>query len=191
MQVIFEGGGNAKISAAAAQGPEQIRVVLLTGMSKLAVRTDDVDADQVVDAEPETAHQQPDSPAERETRDTGVADGAERRGETEGLRRAIQFPEQHAALCVRSALLRIDADFLHRAHVDHQAALRHGVARHTVTAGVHAGEQLVRAGEVHRVDDVLRIGAAHDERRVSVEGRIPDATRGVIAFIGRQQQRPM
>jgi hypothetical protein len=55
--LVLEGRRDAEVAAAAAQGPEQVLVVLGAGHHDLAVGGDDLDGQQVVDGEAVLAHQ--------------------------------------------------------------------------------------------------------------------------------------
>ena len=56
-----------------------------------------------------------------------------------------------------------------------------------VATGPHRSEQLVLTPKIHRLLDVGRARAARDQRRLLVEGRVPEAARAVIVGVVRQQ----
>ena len=83
---------------------------------------------------------------------------------------------------------RIDAHAVHLRQVDHQALLAHRLAGEAVAAAAHRQQQLVRRRELHRLHDVGGAAAARDQRRMAIEGAVPDAPRGVVAGAVAQQQ---
>ena len=55
-------------------------------------------------------------------------------------------------------------------------------------SGTHRGQQPPLASQVHRVDDVSRARALHDQPRTTIYQPILDNTRLVIAVILRRQE---
>src|SRR5581483_7150534 len=49
MQLVFEGGDNSEVSAPAANGPEQVRLLVPAGPQDFAVRSDKVDGSEIVE----------------------------------------------------------------------------------------------------------------------------------------------
>ena len=74
VQGELEGGDHAEVAAAAADGPEQVRVLTGRGPPHPAVGGDHLGRDQVVDAEPVFAGQPAHAAAQREPGHAGVAD---------------------------------------------------------------------------------------------------------------------
>jgi hypothetical protein len=48
MKVVFETGGDPEVSAATADGPEQVWLLLLAGPQKLAISSDEFDGPQII-----------------------------------------------------------------------------------------------------------------------------------------------
>ena len=91
MQAVFERRDNTEIAAAAAQRPEQIRIVGRAGRAELAIGGDHLGGDQVVHGRAVLAHQPAQTAAEGKARDAGIGDGASGGGEAMGLRRLVEF----------------------------------------------------------------------------------------------------
>ena len=85
MEVELELRHDAEVAAAAAQPPQQLRVLGLAGVDEPPVRGDDVGGDQVVAREAELAHRPADAAAEREPGDAGA------RHEPAGRREAVRL----------------------------------------------------------------------------------------------------
>jgi hypothetical protein len=120
------------------------------------VRCHDVHRKQIVDGKAEFASEPALSAAERQARNAGGRDSADRRRETEGLRLAIEVGPEHARLRSDDARDRVDADALHARQVDHQTAIADRLASNAVTAAFYRDEQTMLASELHRRDDVGR-----------------------------------
>ena len=103
MQAELELGDDAEVPAAAAEAPEEIRVLVGARAHELAVGGDDVGREQVVDREAVLALQPADPAAEREPGDAGVRDDSAGRREPERLRLVVELAPEHAGLNSRRA----------------------------------------------------------------------------------------
>ena len=103
-----ERGDDPEVAAAAAERPEQVGVRVGRRRAHLAVGAHDLRLDDVVARQAVLAAQPAVAAAERQARDAGVGDDAAGRGETEGLRLAVDVGPERAALDVRDASLGVD-----------------------------------------------------------------------------------
>ncbi len=71
---------HTEVATTAAQGPEQVRMLVLVGGDQAAIREDDVGLQQVIDRQPVLARQVAGATAEREASNPGGGDDAERHG---------------------------------------------------------------------------------------------------------------
>jgi hypothetical protein len=117
-----------------------------------------------------------------------MADDPASRGEPELLSRAVEFCPEDAARRSCSSRRRVDSDRLHEREIDHQPAVAHGVAGDGVTTSAYRDEQVVLTGKAHSLYDVVSTRTAGDERRMPVDGAVPDAARFVVAFLVRPQE---
>src|SRR5207253_2944237 len=120
----------------------------------------------------------------REACHAGVRDGADRRGEPEREGFAVEFSEERARLDPRQLRDRIDLDGAHSREVDDEAAVATRLTRHAVTARAHRGEEAPGAAEAHRAPHVRRTRAAHDERGMAIERRVPEPAGARVVGMG-------
>ncbi len=92
-------------------------------MQDLAVCCYDLDRQQVVAGETVPAHQATHSAAQRQSRDTRIRCGTERRREPDVLHLAIELTQQGATASPSHFALRVDLDVLHPGQIDHQPAV--------------------------------------------------------------------
>ncbi len=177
MQTVLEGGYDAEIAAAAAQRPEQIRVVGGTRLPEHAVRGDHIGRDQVVDGEPVFAHQPAQPAAERQTGDARAGDGASGGGKSEHLCLAVQLPPEHTALGSHRSTLRVHANALHWRQVDDEAAVVGTVARRAVATAADRDSETMNTRKVHRALHIGNTGAAGNQRRPPIDVPVPHAAR--------------
>jgi hypothetical protein len=90
VEAELELGDDAEVAAAAADCPEQVRVLIRGSPLDQSVRGYHLGRQEVVDAQPGLARQPSHAATEREPGDTGVADMAGGHREAVGLRRGIQ-----------------------------------------------------------------------------------------------------
>ena len=146
VQLVLEGGDDAEVAAAAADGPEEIGMLGRAGVNRVAVREDEIGAEQVVDRHAVTPAEPPEAAAQRESGDAGVTDRASRRCEPERLRGFVEVRPARARFGSRGALHRIDLHGLHLSEVDHDAVVTRRLAGHVVTTAPHGNRHVaVRA----------------------------------------------
>ena len=184
-ELELELGDDAEVAAAAAQAPEQVRVLLVGRSHDLALRRHDARGTQAVDREAVAAHDPADPAAEREAGDAGVRHVAV--GDRQAVRpgRPRNVAEQRAAADARAAGLRVDLDAVHRRQVDGHPAVRHRVALHAVPAAAHGDLHSLVAGAQQRLGDLRVRAGPGDGRRAVVDRAVPEGARRVVALVLR------
>ena len=180
MQPVFERGDDAEVAAATAQGPEQIGMLVGADAQHLSLGGHQFEGHDIVAGEAVFPCEPADTAAERQACNAGLRDHARRHRQTENVRLAIQFAEQHARLDAGAACCGIDVNALHAGQVDDDAAVAQGAAAHVVTTAAYRDEQSVFAREAHRGDDVRQSRASGDEPRTLVDAGVPDPPRGLV-----------
>src|SRR5439155_8491880 len=138
-------GHDAEVAATATEGPEEILVLLLAGHHGPAVGGDDVDREQVVEREAEAAGEVADAAAERESGDARGRNDSAGRGQPEGIGGVIEVAPRAAALGADRLRVRVDADALHRRHVDDDALVVGAEAGNAVAAATDGQVESVLA----------------------------------------------
>ena len=161
-------------SAAAARGPEQVRVLVVTCRHDLAVSRHDARGAEVVYGRAEPARQPPDSAAQREARHTRVSDDPGRCCAAESLGRRVEVPEECTCLDARDPRERIDVRPAHRREVDDHAVVAHRVAGDAVASAAHGHLEIALAREPQRGHDVVGVAAACDHSRPPVDRSVRD-----------------
>ena len=150
----LERGDDPEVSAAAAQGPEQLRVAGLAGGDDLAGRSHDLGRTQVVAGQPEPALQHPHPAVQRQAADAGLGDLAGRYGQPEQLGLVVEVGQGGAALHPDALAGRVDLDAAHQGQVDQQAVVAGAVPGDTVAAAAYRHRQARGPGEPHAPNDV-------------------------------------
>lgn len=134
VQLELEVGDDTEVSAAAADRPEEIGVLVLGGPQDAPVGHDDLRRDQVVHREAALPGQPAHPAPEGEPADAGVADHPHRHGQAVRLGGGVEVGDQGAALGAGASGLRVDDHPVEPAQVDHQPVVAHGVPGHAVRA---------------------------------------------------------
>ena len=162
VEVELELGDDAEVAAAAAQRPEEVRVLVFARANDLALGGHQLERAQAVDREPVATHHPADAAAEREPADAGVGDVAE--GDRQRVRRHRRLGdvvEQRAAAHASDPRIGIDHDRVHRREVDGHSAVGHRMAGDAVAAAADRDLEVgVAGGEDRRSDVVLAFAAA-------------------------------
>ena len=174
MQPELERGDDAEVAPAAADRPEQVGVPVVRRTQHPAVGGDHFGGGQVVDGQAELARQPPHAAAQRQPPDAGMADQPGRDGQPMGLGSGVQVSQQRPAADPCAPGSRVDRHCVELAQVDHDAVVADGRARAVVSAAAYGYLQLVLAGEAKRLDHVRRRRTAGDQRRTTIDSRVPD-----------------
>src|SRR5215211_7208595 len=105
-------------------------MLIVTGHQKVAVGSNHVAGQEIVDTEPESPHQVADPAAQSQSTDAGVSDDATGYGESERLALVIKVAPQGTALSSHRSGQRIHSNAGHLGQVDHQTAITHRMPRH-------------------------------------------------------------
>ncbi len=146
----------------------------------------ELDRAKAVDRQPEPSLEPADAATERQPGDARVADDPDRADEPMLLRRDVERAEERPAAGPSESPLRVDADGVHPSEVDDEAAVGRRVPDRAVTAAADRDLEVDLAAEANGGHDVVDVGGPDDDRRPSIEHRVPDASRIVVAGgIGR------
>src|SRR5439155_19145557 len=179
---------NAEVRAGATKAPEEIWVVFIAHVAQRAIRGHEFNREQVVDREAVLSLKAAHAASEREPRDAGVPDDADRTREAVLLRGAVELLEKSAALDSRGPPRWIYFNRPHARQIDDHAAVARREAGDAVAPAADRNDEIVLAGEADRCDDVLDTSAPRDERRMAVGHRVPDDAAGVVLAIARLDQ---
>nr|WP_244439375.1 hypothetical protein [Azospirillum baldaniorum] len=178
-----------KLAAAAADGPEEVGVLVGAGAQELPVCGDHVGGQQIVHRQPVFAGQPAEPAAQRQPGDAGGRVDADRHGQPESLGLPVQVAQRGAGGHPRGPADGVDMDEAQGAEVDQQPPIAQGIAGDVVTAAAHGDQQPVLPREAHRLHDVRGTGAAGDQAGPAVDHGVPDRPGFVIARRLRGQQR--
>ena len=183
-----EAGDHAEIAAAAAQRPEEIRILRRAGGDETAVRQHHVGLEQIVDGQPVLPGQVAGAAAERQASDAGGRDDAEGNRQAEGMRRVVDVPRRAARLDANGAVRRVDPHPFHHRQVDDQPVVDAAQAGAVVAAAADGDEKTVVAAEIHRGDHVGDIDALRDEQRPLVDHAVVERASLVVVRIAPRDQ---
>ncbi len=106
------------------------------------------------------------------------------------LRGPVQLLEERAAIYASCSLGRIDTHVSHPGEVDDDAAVARRETRHAVATTADGDDEVARAREAHRRDDVFDARAAGDDRGMTIGDGVPDGARAVVLGVARKDQLP-
>jgi hypothetical protein len=191
VQPVLERGDDAEVAAAAAERPEELLMLVLRGTHDVAVRGDDHGCDEVVDGEAVRPAEPAHAAGERQRRDPGLRDDAERHREAVLLRGPVDVAEAAPAPGAHDSALDVDLDVAQLREVDDHRAVADRVPGDAVPAAAHGDGKLVLAREADGLDHVGRPGDADDERRPAVDHAVPDAARLVVPGVAGPDHQPV
>jgi hypothetical protein len=165
-------------------------MLVLACRKDAAVSGDHCRPQQVVEREPVRRRQVPDAAAQRQSGDSGVAEGSARRREAVPLTGGVEILPERAAAACRRPRLRIDDDLAHQAQVDDEAPVADAMARDAVSTAADRDRKIRFAREPHSSDDVGEIDRPHDQLRMSFDHPVEGRARFVEAAVVRIDDRP-
>src|SRR5216683_5281762 len=125
---------HTKISSAAAQGPEQVGILIARGMHKRTVCRDRGEACNVVTGKSMQASEPSGAAAQHQPGSAGVGDHAGRKHQSCALGRDVDGAKKTPTGKARPARVSVDGDFAHRRQINHYAALASAETSKTVPA---------------------------------------------------------
>jgi hypothetical protein len=176
----LERGDHAEVAAAAANRPEQIRVLIGAGAAQAPVGRDDFGRDQVVGREAVAARDPAEPAAEREPGDPGRRDDPAGHDQPERLRRAVHVGPGGAGLDLHATGRRIDLDASRGREVQHQAVIAERGAGDVVAATADRQRQAAVPDEADAGGDLVGILGPDDQRRPALDHPVPDPVRLVV-----------
>ena len=172
-QLEVQRGDDRVGAAAAAQGPEQLRVVVGVDGPLLAVRGHQLERPNLVAGPAVTPPEPAQAAAEGVAGDADVRRGAGQKAEPVLLRGGAQVHRQDPGADPGGAPLRVDLDPAQALGLDHDRALERA-HRHGAVAGPLAEQlEVVVAGEADHGGDVGGALDEGDRLRVRVGGQVP------------------
>ena len=185
-----EAGDGAEVPAAAAQRPEQLRVLPRRDAQDFRVGGDDLCGEQVVAAQPEHAVQPADPAAQRDAAHADRGHVGTGHGQARRLGGLVHHAPGRAAADGGHAPVWVDSHRGHRGQVEHQCAVGDGPAGVIVPAAADADRQPQVGGEPDRRLDIGHRHRLGDERGPVIVAGIPHLPRGVVLFLSGQHDTP-
>ena len=165
----MERGHDAEVAPAAAQAPEQLRVLVRGGHDLTPVGGDHLGLDQVVADEAELALEPTAATAEREAREARGGHPSSGHRESVLLRRGVELAPGQPGLGPHRLRRRVDRDPLHAPHVDRDSGIDHRGAGHSVSTAVDRERQVRVNRGSHCRNHIRGIGTAGEEDRPAVD----------------------
>ena len=185
MNVVLERRRNPEVAAAAANCPEQIRVLVGARVCDAGVRHHDLGRPEVIERQTVLRHQPTQTATERQPGDARAPDDTAGRRQTVDLRFAIELGPEDTTLCARHAGARVDVDSLHRRQVDHQPAVDGGMTCDVVPAATDRDLEIERSGQLDGIAYVGNTTAACNQRGTLVDESIVNAPRVLVIRVGQ------
>ena len=174
MRAELERGHHTKITAPAADGPEQVFVLFSAGGDETAVGQHHVRREQVVNRQSEPARQVSDAAAERQAGDASGGNGSGGHGQPERVGGVVHFPPNASASDAHALRLGVHPHVAHRGQINDQPVVANSQAAGIVAAASDGSEQMTLATEFHCGHHIGYIGAPRDQQRPLVDHAVID-----------------
>ncbi len=185
-QVEVQGGDERVAPAAAAQGPEEVGLVLGVDRALLAVGGDELDRAHAVAGEAVLATEPAEATAEGEAGYADVGRGARHRAKVVLLRGGAELGDEDAGLDPGGLRLGVDLDPAHALGLDQDRPFERARQAEGAVPGPLAGDaQVVLGGEADRLGDVVGALDEGDRLGALVGGEVPGEARLVPVGIAR------
>src|SRR5262245_32451372 len=130
MELILKRRRDAKVTAASANRPEEIGLLVLAGSYHLALGSHQFDGAKIVEGEAIFAHQPAQPTAEGEPGNSCAGHDPTRDGQAVQLCFAVELSPGDATLGLDRAILGVDVDPFHGREINHQPAIDGGTSSH-------------------------------------------------------------
>ena len=184
-----EAGDDTEIAAAAAQSPEQVRILCRARGPETTVGCHDVGGNEIVDGQSTLPCEVARAAAQGQPAHAGGRDDAEGYGEAEGMGGVVDIARGTAGFDANGPRGWVDMHALHTREVDDQAILDAAQARTIVAAAANGDVELVVASEIDGGDDVGDVGAAGDQPWMLVDHAVVKLARFLVVRISAPDDR--
>ena len=189
MQCHLHRRHHAEVAATTAQAPEELGVVVRTGLHHRAVGGHHLGGEQVVAGQAVGPHEVADAAAEREAAEPGGRDQAAGGGQAMRLCGGVEPGPLRPAAGGGSTCRGIHLDGVHRRQVDDDAVVARRESGDAVRAAAHGDRQAFAGGEAHGAHHVGGPGGSHHHRRALVDRAVPDVASFLVRVVARPDQR--
>src|SRR5215207_1810124 len=176
-------GGDAEVALAPADRPEEVGLALLARLHNLAVSSDHLGREQVINCQPVLPDQEADTPRERDTADPDRAGVAEARGTPAFADGCGVLACRHPGLNPSGLQVGGDVEGTHTREVDHDPAFAGAVAGAAVAAAADSQLQAALAGERDDASNILRARDPRHRGRPAIDALEDDLARLVVCGI--------
>ena len=172
MKPELESRHDSEVSAAPAEGPEEVLVLLLARRQNLPVGSHYFGAEEVVAREAGSSREVADAASEGEPAHTRRGHNASRGRKTVRIRRIVEDAPGRAPSGPGSQLLGIDLHIPHTRQVDDECVVRGPETRDAVPSSAYRQLEPALTGERDCGYHVVGAGAPYDERRSPIDHRV-------------------
>ena len=169
VEPVLEARHDPEVAAAAADRPEQVRMVLGVDQQALAVGGHHLGRQHVVDRQPELAHEVADAATERDPADPDRPRVAEPDRQAVRRERPGHLRGGQPGLGPRRPALDVDVEALEVGEVEDDAALGHAVTGAAVATAADGELEARLARETHDVGHVVDVGDLDDDSGSAVD----------------------
>ena len=187
VQLVAKARHHAKVTAPAANAPEQIAVFLLVGDDDTAVCQHHFHFQQIVTAQAVFVTQMAKTTAQGQTRHTGFTYHTHHRRQAVFLRRLINIGDERATLRMGNFGSCIHLNPPHLRKIQHDATVIGGVPGHLMAAAAHRKQYIMLTGKVHHRHNILHICHLGNDGWLAVDHAVPNGAGLIIRLAARLQ----
>ena len=189
MQLERKRSHHAEISATAANGPEQVGIVIRIRLYKFPIGQHDIRREEIVDGESALAGEVPDASAEGQSTNSGGRNNSAGSGKPKHVRGMIDVAPCASAADGDGARCRINARVFYRSEIDDQAVITNSQASRVVSAAADSEKQTLFPRKIYRLNYVRYVGAACYHTRLFVNHPVVHFAGVIVSFVARLDYR--
>jgi len=189
MEAIRAGRHHPEAAPAAAQPPEEVRVLRRARRHEVPSGGHHLRRQHVIGHQAVFAHQRTVAAAQREAGQPDAGDGARGRRQAVAPRRVDEVARPCAALGAGRVRRGVDGDGAHPRAIDHDAILAQRPSREIMSPAANGERTPMRARPTNGVSHVLGMRTANDRRRTGVDPPIPELARRLIGRVLGEDER--
>jgi hypothetical protein len=179
----LEGRHDTEVPTTAADRPEEVGIVLLTGYVEAAVTGDDVCGEQVVAGQSQAAREISDPAAEGQAAHSGGGNDAACRRKAKRVPRRVEVAPRRAAFDTGRLREGVDTDRRHGRQVHHEAVVARAETRDAVRPSANGDRQPVVGRIAHSGHHVTGVRRPDDDRGPPVDHRVVNGAGDLVLLV--------
>src|SRR5277367_6751331 len=161
-----------EVSAAPADSPEEVAVLVRAGRDKPSIRQDDIGRQKVVDGQAILSREVSHAAAQSKATHTCCRNDSRWHGEAEGVRSVVHVTPRGSAAYADGSCRGVDVNVFDARQVNHETIITNSQPSGVMASTSDRYQQVIFSGKMNGGDNIRNVTAQSDEPRFAADHRV-------------------